>query len=58
LAIGIESRVTARLLGDSHGLAQLFVSGRCEPRGIFEQACARRGFGGSVSRSRKLLVVA
>jgi hypothetical protein len=37
LAIGIESRVTPRLLSDSQGLGQLF--GGRGPRGVFEQAC-------------------
>jgi hypothetical protein len=39
LAIGVESRVQPRLLGNSQGLGQLFVCGGCEPRGIFEQGC-------------------
>ncbi len=35
-AVLIESRVTLRLLGDSEGLAQLFVCGGGELRGIFK----------------------
>jgi hypothetical protein len=40
----VESRVTPRLLGNSQGLAQLFVSSGCELRGFVEQGCDHGGF--------------